>query len=304
MNEYERKGSRIVIDDGPTKRAIFKVQPLSDGGYAVLAPYHAAREGWLARTHVDYTKTNQTLRFEDLEHFTADDRVKLSHHADGFVQFSGENPGKILSGRDPVSGEPKGLAVQSAPIGLPITTGPTFGGTVWGLDQFRELNKLRSSDLDFPPDAIYYRGCRPDTCNAFLLEGWVFWPPMWAGVSGSEYDLRLSIGFRNFEGSGANLTFRVIPLAGNNCFLGISVHRVRVSFPGASGFAINGPSDRLKASTEGNALMALYPRDDILNTQPSITLNYQAPVQPPSDPAMLGEHESDAKGADEDLPTP
>jgi len=287
VRDYGRYGSRIVIEDGAVRRALFKIQPLPDGGYAVLAPYHDAREGWLARQHVDYRQTDSRIRLSDMEHFTASDRVKLSHHRDGFVQFSGEVAGTIISGRDAQTGEPRGLAVQSAPIGLPITTGPTFGCVSWGISSFRALPGLRRSDLLFPAADIYYRRCRPDTWNAYLVEGWVFWPPMWAGVHGDEYNLRLSVGFRNFEGSGANLEFRVIPLRRANCFLGISVHKTRTAFPSASGFQIAGPSDRRRGSTTANALIAMYPRfeETILNARP---LDYVAPVQPPSDPAMLG----------------
>jgi hypothetical protein len=303
MKDYEQKGSRIVVDDGLTKRALFKIQPLSDGGYSVLAPYHAAREGWLARTHVDYTKTEMQMSFSDMENFTADDRVKLSHHFDGFVQFSGENPQKIRSGRDPVTREPKGLAIQSAPIMRPIPTGPTFGCVAWGLSSYRELATPRRSDLHFSPSETYYRRCRPDTWNAYKVEGWVFWPPMWAGVSGDEYDLRLSVGFRNFEGSGSNLTFRVIPLAGTDCFLGISLHKMTVSFPSESGFSLSSPSDRRTGATEANALMAIYPRDNILNSQQAVGLDYVPPVQPRSDPAMLRQNRAGTVDATEDAPS-
>jgi hypothetical protein len=45
---------------------------------------------------------------DELVSFTVEDRAKLSYHTDGFVQFSSENPGRIISGRDPSTGEPKG----------------------------------------------------------------------------------------------------------------------------------------------------------------------------------------------------
>jgi len=232
------------------------------------------------------------MKFSDMQHFTASDRVKLSHHSDGFVQFSGESPGRIRSGKDPVTGKPKGLAIQSAPIGLPIPTGPTFGFAAWGIEEFRSLESLRPTDLLFPQSEIYYRD-GPGTCNGYLVEGWVLWPPMWAGVHGEEHDLRISIGFKNFEGSGSNLEFRVVPLIGSKCLLALNVHRVNFGFPSKSGFQISGPSDRRRGATEANALIAMYPQD-IFDVETAVSLDYVAPVQPPSDPAMLGMDADDA----------
>ncbi len=68
-------------------RALRKVEPLTDGGYTVLAPYHDAREGWLYKFEGDYTRISSSIALADMEHFTADDRVKLSHHKDGRLAF-------------------------------------------------------------------------------------------------------------------------------------------------------------------------------------------------------------------------
>lgn len=288
MNDYARHGSRIVVEHDGSRRALFKVQPLPDGGYAALSPYHEAREGWLTRVHVDYAKKTDAMKLSEMEHFTASDRVKLSHHRDGFVQFSGEDPGRIRSGRDPITGEPKGLAILSAPIDHPISTGPTFGFSAWGIDKFRQLEALRRTDLYFSSSQIYYRASRPGSWNGYHVEGWVIWPLMWAGVYGDEFDLRLSMGFRNFEGSGANLEFRVVPLVDTDCFLALNIHRVKFDFPAESGFVISGPSNRREGEAEGDALRAMYPRDPF-NVPGAISIGYTPPVQPPSDPAMLGD---------------
>ncbi len=272
-------GHRVVIEEPAGLRAVCKIETLADGGYTVLAPYHAERQGWLTKFQVNYDQKHMQIALGKMEHFTADDRVKLSHHTDGFVQFSGEVAGKIRSGRDADTGEPKGLAIMSAPIGKPITSGPTFGLVVWGMDEFRRLDHTRASDLIFRQDDIYYRRCRPGTCNAYHLEGWVFWPEMWAGVRGTLYTLRISVGFRNFEGSGSNLEFRVIPLPTTESFLGIMIHRLHVDFPWPSGFRLGGPSDRRQGSNLGTTLQAMYPRPAAL-TIAADDLTYRPPVQP------------------------
>ena len=101
-------------------------------------------------------------------HYTAEDRVKLSHHWDGFVQFSGESPGKIISGRNALTGAPKGLGLMSAPIRRPIVTGPTSGLLVWGLDDYAE-HRPTARDIVFNQDEIYYRNCTPAEWSDYLL---------------------------------------------------------------------------------------------------------------------------------------
>lgn len=116
-------------------RAICKVQSLADGGYSVICPYHGAREGWLFKLPVGPgcgPRRGRWVSVDDLLHYTASDRAKLSHHRDGLVQFSSEVKGKIRSGVNPL-GIPKGIGVLSVPIDAGVQTGPAFGISAWGL---------------------------------------------------------------------------------------------------------------------------------------------------------------------------
>jgi hypothetical protein len=253
-------GWRVVIDERDGLRALCKVRTLSDGGYSVITPYHNSREVWLFRFQIDYRQAKDLLPISEMDHFCASDRVKLSHHFDGFVQVSSENRQTIRSGRDRQTGEPKGLAIMSAPIERPIKTGPTFGATAWGLGDFEQVTNPRETDVIFHSKDIYYRGCTPRTFNSYRLEGFIFDPNMWAGVRGPENDLRLSMGFRYFEGSGANLEFRVLPLLKTECFIGICISRSHVDFPSASGYQLSFPSDRRAGADVAQTLMACYPR--------------------------------------------
>jgi hypothetical protein len=114
--------------DGPVHK-VTKVVGYKEGGLALLAPYHSARSGILTKTLLDYRQQNSRHSLEQAEVFSAGDRVKLSYHPDGFGQFSGERPGRIVSGRDPRSGEPRGLGIMTNPMDAPVMTGPAFGIT-------------------------------------------------------------------------------------------------------------------------------------------------------------------------------
>jgi hypothetical protein len=52
-------------------------------------------------------------------------------------------------------------------------TGPSFGVTAWGLDDFDELRDTDDAVV-FEPEDIYFRGCTPSTANGWLLEVFVF----------------------------------------------------------------------------------------------------------------------------------
>lgn len=96
-----------------------------DGSYYVTAPYHPFDRAVAAIITVNYTATEGYVSLSDaLELGVVEDdqqRLKLAHHPDGFLQFSGTG---IRSGRDS-SGKPKGIGVTSWPL-LQPTLGPSF----------------------------------------------------------------------------------------------------------------------------------------------------------------------------------
>jgi hypothetical protein len=100
----------------------------SDGSYYVTAPYHPHGRALLGLITVNYAKQPRIVtlsRGVELAVLDDDDRrLKLSHHPDGFLQFSGEG---IRSGKDP-NGKIRGLGTQSWPLHLP-TLGPSFALT-------------------------------------------------------------------------------------------------------------------------------------------------------------------------------
>lgn len=115
-----------------------------DGSYYVTWPYHPANRAHLLKLTVNYALPEQDLPLsEALDVGVLDDderRLKLSHHLDGFLQFSG--PG-VTSGKD-TSGVIRGMGVQSWPLTSP-TIGPSFGVAIAGVERFDVLARDRKT---------------------------------------------------------------------------------------------------------------------------------------------------------------
>jgi hypothetical protein len=173
----ERKWTiAIRPSGGQPLRKITKVVDLNGDGFSVLAPYHKTKTGFLCKLPIDQSKFKQgpnPVAWANTVAFTADDKVKLSYHTDGFAQFSGESTGRIISGIDPATGEPKGLGLFSNPLTSPITSGPSVGVTVWGMEEFEEA-KEQDRPLMFEADEFYYRRCTPENANAWALSIYAF----------------------------------------------------------------------------------------------------------------------------------
>ena len=128
----KNKGKTIAIKaagEPPRKLTKVKSYPGKGKGFQVLMPYHCARSGVVTTVPVDYNMPGGimcSVSHSECISFTAEDRVKLSYHGDGFAQFSGEVGGKIISGRDPITKEPKGVGLMTYPLILQL--GPAQAG--------------------------------------------------------------------------------------------------------------------------------------------------------------------------------
>jgi hypothetical protein len=268
--------TRIAIEhsDG-TFRKIGMIVPYGDGGFGALVPYHTANEGYLFNKRGSFWLGPPLQE----ERYTADDQVKLSFHPDGLVQFSGVRPGKILSGRDHKTGEPKGLGIIASPLSTPITSGPTFSITIWGLSDFpvaeddAEAIKFRLRDM-------YYRGCTPATANGVVIEGLLFPALAWSAVRGTGSDFRIHLSFSQFEIGRAMHEVRVISLHNQSTFIGLLASNIQTDLPPDehftppnSGFIMAGPRDNKDVG-----LYAIYPKPTLINAENAKTLNYRLPT--------------------------
>ena len=99
-------------------------------------PYHNHSTTVLSKISVNYDVGKQQIVSLDSFSLTADleddeQRLKLSHHPDGFCQFSGEG---VLSGKDE-SGKPKGVGIFAASL-ADVGSGPAFSVCVHDICAF------------------------------------------------------------------------------------------------------------------------------------------------------------------------
>jgi hypothetical protein len=149
---------------------------------------------------------------------------------------------------------------MTSPLSDPIRTGPSMGLTIWGLNEFKELDD-KSDSILFSPEDMYYRDCTPETANAWLIEMFNLLNRYWAGVRtrGDGYVLLMS--FRDFLASRAVIELAVIPLPGQPCFIAAFASRIHAEFPSDSGYVMGGHGQRNLMTGKGHILKAFYPRE-------------------------------------------
>jgi hypothetical protein len=259
-------GVTISIRDGQIARKITKIISYGSGGFGVLTPYHNAHSGTVGKVKVPKLPGGQAMfriPRSDMVPFTTENKVKLSYHADGFVQFSGEFGGKVISGRDQVTGEPKGVGLMSHPLNNPIWTGPSFGVTVWGLSDFDTLDEPEQAAIVFESDDMYFRRCTPRTATGWHLEVYVFPSRFWGAVRKSKDGYSMQMAFNIFDASTpisyAVIEMKVIDLPDTDFLLAGSVSRIPIEFKSPSGWHLSGPGNH-DATGQRWVLWAFYPR--------------------------------------------
>jgi hypothetical protein len=248
----------IVVSKGGVSYKLCKVWFGNDGSYYVTIPYHPARKALFIKSTVDYTATGpQEVSVTDaLEVAILDDedaRPKLSHHPDGFCQFSGSG---VLSGRDD-RGRIKGIGVFTRPL-MKVGRGPAFSVVVHGIEVFDQQQQTRAGDVTFVHEEL---NATPDMMG-LVLEGYYFQPLCRRFIrtlaDGNKY---ISV----VHPSGIVLPLRVL-LPPDNCelpgFLGLELYAMPTLFPEPS-FTLNGPGEKSRTVERGHILadviMAHFP---------------------------------------------
>lgn len=255
---------------------ITKIISLNGVGFSVLTPYHNAHSGFLFKQVINpqvmLKAGEHHVKWTDCAGFTAENRAKLTYHVDGFAQFSSENQGTIISGRDPHTGEPKGLGVMARPFSNPSSTGPSIGISVWGLGDF-ELAETKEKLITFEPTDFYYRKWKPDETNMWHLGIYVFpvdsVPPV--RFEGDQAVMEFALTFPSTAGVvGSIVKLKTIRLEAERVTLGLYVESLVGNHPSKSGWGMGGPGSWTSSQT-GYVLNAVYPRDMIpVDQRPSL----------------------------------
>jgi len=253
----------VIQEDRKRARRVTKVLTYPDGGFAVFAPYHSSRSGYLLMYDANYMPRLQWVGpGATVKEYTAQDRVKLSYHGDGFVQFSGAGS-SIVSGRDE-AGNPRGMGLLSQPLTSPITSGPSVGLTLWGLDGFEEhLRRKSGEEVIHFGEADFVGGqYSPPGWNAYCLEFFVLPNVPSEALRSQGGHFRAALQFFNFEVPGTIFVLHLLPLQAYNNMLGVLARRVCQHFAAASGFSLAGPSRILSrdgSSPQARFISAVYP---------------------------------------------
>mgnify|MGYP001158983328 CR=1 FL=1 len=246
----------LILEDSGQRYKVLKVLFYTEGGCAVLLPYHPAKEGVLGKFLFDYRNRNTIIGYDSMKKFRVDNQVKLSFHSDGFVQFSGSH---IKSGRKR-NGKPKGLGIFIDPLSKVIKTGPTFGLTLWGIDQFLEYrdSTCKKTDIVFKEDQYDYRDCNSQDYSGYLIEGF-FLNKKYVNVLKQDDNVFVFKGSNTmFEDPRKTFIVRVIPYFDDEFIIGLIVSRGKTNMLQSSGYVLMGPSQKVN-EYHGHELAAFYP---------------------------------------------
>ena len=157
---WRRVGKIIGYNYDPSKKN-------SDGGFCFCLPSHTKlsgeASGLLEKTgrvdSINPTDARYRHHPPNERRFSISEEVKVSFHADGNIQFSGE---RVTSGWDE-NGEPKGLSIRSKaftevpqtlfpplPPAPPLFVGiPVFAMDMWGMQQFLPRAEIEANSVCF-----------------------------------------------------------------------------------------------------------------------------------------------------------
>ncbi len=164
-----------------------------DGSYYVTAPYHPHNRALVSRLTINYAAGAPFFSLSDaLDLAVFDDdqrRLKLSHHPDGFLQFSGEG---VTSGRER-DGRAKGIGTRSWPLQKP-TMGPAFAMSFSDPLELGRPTAGKPRTLVFTEADIEHMRPAKDTTGGLGVTGFYFpvpWRQYVERIGDGEYQLRL-----------------------------------------------------------------------------------------------------------------
>jgi hypothetical protein len=243
------------------------------GRITLLPHIHPDRSAFLSKFQVNYALKQTAVAFEEMidrAGFEDDDRaLKLSHHPDGFVQFSGDG---VLSGKAE-DGTIRGMGIQSWPLTRPVL-GPAFGMTMRGIERFTVVEELDRDGVVFDWDTLF-PGPHATSLN---IEGFYF-VERWRRFLRPGREGRPYIRFVHPSKAVIGATCLLPPVnCGLGGFLGMEAYLTDVNAKPDPFFAMGGPTGDLHRNLNGEltavALNCMYPRGELHVERP---LEYMVP---------------------------
>jgi len=249
-----------------------------DGSYYATVPYHSHKKATILKCPVNYDigPSFHVSKEDIIDCALLDDvdkRLKISHHPDGFIQFSGYG---ITSGKDE-KGNIKGIGVNSWPL-KNLVDGPAMAIGIAGVEEFEKCCESKSYYIIFNDMEI--EGSK--NISDYVLEFFYFNEEAKSFIV--DYIDSNKYLFLQHP-SGKILKLRVIePEKENklNGFMGIYVYKSKMNFgKNKTGFTISSSSGNLRRNEKGELIGDLigccYPEDSYRKHIKS--LNYK-PVKP------------------------
>jgi Tfp pilus assembly protein PilF len=268
----------IYETNAGVRHKLCRVLLMADGSYGITVPYHPSEQVTLIRQVINYPNRDARAEEDPIEMAVVGDdehRLKLSHHPDGFVQFSGTG---IRSGRNP-DGSAKGLGMRSFPLGQP-TAGPAYGVTIFGPEAFTEAGAARKGDLVFREADLH----RSERSGGLIIEVYCL-PGRWRRFVRMRDGVPV-VWINHPSGATLELIACMGPGKGwEHGFVGVDLWSLPLASEVSSGFMLASPTANLHYNgdeeLEGEALYAIYP--------PTIPLVGGTPIDlafpPRNDPA-------------------
>jgi hypothetical protein len=263
----------VAVRKADAVHKVCKIWFGSDGSYYVTAPYHPDRSAFLMKCRINYAQSDVLIEFEDAidrAGLEDDDKaLKLSHHPDGFVQFSGSG---ILSGRG-ADGTIRGMGLQSWPLTQPVL-GPAFGMTIRGLERFPSADSLDPHSVVFDWEKLFPFS----DAQSLTVEGFYF---MEAWRRFVRVDEDGSPHIRIVHPSKSVIDLRIL-FPSDKCalggFIGVEAFVQRKAGHPTPFFSMSGPTGDLRRNLEGEltaeSVQCMYPKGDLRVDR---TLEYLVP---------------------------
>jgi hypothetical protein len=275
VQRYLNDGFRIAIRDATGELRLAARLTTCNGGFGVSVPYHPAKNGWLYKAPYYYGHGSGIAPLSDFTHYTVNDRVKLSIHMNGFVQFSGAGGQSIISGYNQEMKQAKGLGLK-APDPIIVTTGPLFAVVLYQLHEFEALGS-KQAEIFERSDVWHHPQFSKPEHTAYNLEFFMFHRNLLRSttIDQGKRLLRKELPFNS------TLRFRhelrVIEFAGLDVFLGVILSRICEYLPGQSGYMICSPGFGAPGEVQMYGIQARYPCPEFVHEQNPKSLDASPP---------------------------